>query len=155
MLTASKPTSLTFRPAAPHGLNAEFVVFDMLADIDAVVLRHLRRSEGHTAWVILQRMFEAHLTQRELHFADLWLQLDQPRERTLETLERLVDDGYVRREPDGEDGLGDRLALTAEGATRLAELAQRIGEIVARACRKAGPDPFAFRGDGAIRSPTI
>ena len=133
---------LTILPSRAHGTHCEFLVFGMMSDIETTIRRELRSVAGHEAWPILQRLFDAHLRQLRLQFSDLWLDIDQPREKTLADLERLIDAGYVHREPT-HDGAGALLAFTSRGAESAARLAQQISEIVAATCRKAGPDPFA------------
>lgn len=134
---------LTVRPPRPHGTHVEFVVFEMMVDIDVVTARLLHQRDGCVTWSILKRLHDAHIVQRELHFADLWLDIDQPRELILRELERLVAHGLAHHERNDGNGLGGRLELTDDGMRRIDQLARSIGEIVTRTCRKAGHDPFA------------
>ena len=82
---------LTILPPRAHGTHCEFLVFGMMSDIETTIRRELRSVAGHEAWPILQRLFDAHLRQLRLQFSDLWLDIDQPREKTLADLERLID----------------------------------------------------------------
>lgn len=144
---------LSSRPPRPHGLNAEFVVFDMLGSIETTLARVLPSDVRRSGWSIIQKLFTAHLTGRELHFADLWLEVDQPDATIRTVLSRLMASGLVLEcRVDGDDG--SRLELSPLGAECLGRMAEEIGTIMATACARAGRDPFATANNSVSSSRT-
>ena len=143
--------SLSSRPPRSHGLNAEFVVFELLGSIESSLARVLPSEVRRSGWSIIQRLFSAHLTGRELHFADLWLEVDQSEATIRAVLDRLILSGLATEQRAGS-GTSTRLELTPLGAERLDRLAQEIGAIMAIFCARAGRDPFAPINNGASQT---
>jgi hypothetical protein len=137
---------LTVRPPKAHGTNAELVVFEMMADIESLIRRSLGHSFMHDSWPILQTLLRAHVVGREITLSDLWMVADQPLERTLQCVERLVLQGLVECDPALMTRRADGpVRLTAAGVSRAESLAEGIVETLTTACRRAGLDPFARR----------
>jgi hypothetical protein len=135
---------LTARPPKPHGTNAELVVFEMMADIEALIRRRIGHSFIHDSWPILQALLRAHVTGCRVSLADLWMAADQPLEKTLDCVERLATRGLIECDPGVAMGRADGpVSLTPAGAACAEALAEGIVETLTSACSRAGLDPFA------------
>jgi hypothetical protein len=146
----SDTTVLTARPPKAHGTNGELVVFEMMADIDAVIRRKIGRASIQHCYAIVQILFRAHLLQQDLRASDLWVSMGGSDKAMLECLEQLARDGFIDCDPAVLAKHGDgRIALTAVGARCVGDMAESIVDILTSGFHRAGVDPFA--PDGARR----
>lgn len=139
------------RPPHLECSNGEFVVFDLMADIEGLVRRRLGRAFLRDSWAILQQALSAHLLQRELYLGDLLLSLNQPPETSLQCIERLGDEGLLQI----NGGVwGDGVAtvtLSAAGIKVAEALAEEILHSIATAYSRAGVDPVDRRTSQRLR----
>lgn len=120
--------------------NGEFVVFDLMADIEDLVRRHLGRAFLRDSWPILQQALSAHLLQRELYLGDLLLSLSQPTETSLQCIERLSDEGLLSiHGGHWGDGVAT-VTLSGTGVCAVEALAEAILRSITTACSQAGID---------------
>jgi hypothetical protein len=141
---------LTARPPKAHGTNGELVVFEMMADIDAVIRRKIGRASIQHCYAIVQILFRAHLLQQDVRASDLWVSMGGSDKAMLECLEQLARDGFIDCDPAVLAKHGDgRIALTAVGARCVGDMAESIVDILTSGFHRAGVDPFA--PDGARR----
>ena len=148
--TMSDTPVLTARPPKAHGTNGELVVFEMMADIDAVIRRKIGRASIQHCYAIVQILFRAHLLQQDVRASDLWVSMGGSDKAMLECLDQLARDGFIDCDPAVLAKHGDgRIALTAVGARCVGDMAESIVDILTSGFHRAGVDPFA--PDGARR----
>lgn len=141
---------LTARPPKAHGTNGELVVFEMMADIDALIRRKVGRASIQHCFAIVQVLFRAHLLQQDVRASDLWVAIGGVDETMFECVEQLARDGFIDCDPAVLAKHGDgRIALTAAGARCVGDMAESIVEVLTAGLHRAGVDPFA--PDGARR----
>lgn len=129
------------RSAQSLPLQGEFVVFDLMAELEQLVREHFGRGFLRDSWPILQAVLRAHLLHRELYLGDLLLSIDQATETSLQCIERLTDEGLLTIEG-GSWGDGRALVRLSDAGSRAVEtLAENILGALSAAYLRAGLDP--------------
>ena len=135
---------LTARPPKPHGTNCELVVFEMMADIEALITRKLGRAPIQHCWAIVQTLFRADMVQQDIRVSDLWVAVDGSDETTLHCLTILLKEGFIECDPAALQGRADSpVRLTPAGSRCANGMAEAIIDILTRGFARAGVDPFA------------
>lgn len=135
---------LTARPPKSHGTNCELVVFEMMADIEALITRKLGRAPIQHCWAIVQTLFRADLLQQDIRVSDLWIAVGGSDETTLHCLKILIDEGFIECDAAALEGRADSaVRLTPAGAQCANGMAEAIVDILTRGFTRAGVDPFA------------
>lgn len=126
------------QPGPHERSNGDFMVFDLMADIEDLVRQHLGRAFLRDSWPILQQILSAHVLQRELFLGDLLLSLNQPTETSLQCIERLSDEGLLKINGGvWGDGVAT-IALSDKGIVAAQALADGILQSITDTCSRAG-----------------